>query len=642
MPRLSPKENFAKWDTRSAPLSGALALVPTAAVAGCAFALAWREGGSILAADWLPYALGAGLLTATVLAAGAAVRPARGLLAGVAALAALALWTALSASWSPVPALARDEALLAVFYGIALAVPLLTLRSEGQRLGAIAIVVLTSVSLVLATSARLATDDSPADLFWENRLGSPMRYPGADTALFLVSFWPAFALAASRGISPVLRALAFGGGVALLAGWLLTQSRAGTVALAVSAVVVFAVAPARMRLFVPIALAAGLAGASYDPLTQPFHEEGAALDEAIRDAGMWTLVLSLGGVAVGLLYALFDRRLAVPPRLARAAGYAAVVAVALTAVAGAGGFLLAVDEPRGYLQDRWEEFKRQPERETGSSHLVTIGSSRYDFWRVALDEFRKHPIAGAGGRAFGPAHLRDGDTEETPKRSHSIELDLLSETGVVGFALFVGALAPFAWSVLRRARSDIVTAGVLGGTAYWLVHASGDWTWTFPAVGLPFFLFLGAGAAVGESTTADRRVSRAALPVGLALAAGAVLLFAPPWLSSRYTARALEQTSAEAADDLRWARRLDPLSVEPLVAEAELAPSPKQAIPPLEEAVEREPRSVGPRYLLGLAYLDAGRSSAARRELRRAVRLAPRSYAVRQALRRAETPRERG
>jgi tetratricopeptide (TPR) repeat protein len=176
---------------------------------------------------------------------------------------------------------------------------------------------------------------------------------------------------------------------------------------------------------------------------------------------------------------------------------------------------------------------------------------------------------------------------------------------------------------------------VLGGMAYWLVHASGDWTWTFPAVGLAFFLLLGTGAAGGEAR-ARLIESRLALPAGLALAASALLLFTPPWLSSRYTTRALAQTPSEAADDLRWARRLDPLSVAPLVAEATLAPSPSQAIPPLEDAVEREPRSLGPRYVLGIAYLEAGRRAEARRELREALELAPRSDAVRQALSRAE------
>jgi hypothetical protein len=614
--------------------SGALSLIPVAATSVFFFALAWREQGSVLAEDWLPYALGAGLLVATVLASGAALRPRSACLAGLGALAALAVWTALSAWWSPVTALARDEALLVVFYGLVLAVPLLTLRSGTERIGAIVIVVVASTSLVVATSVRLLAVDVPADLYWATRLGSPMRYPGADAALFLISFWPAAALAASRRLNPALRALALGGAVALLAGWLMTQSRAGAVSLAVSAIVVFAFAPARLRLLVPVAAAGLLVSSSYYRLTDPFLKQGAELEPAIRDAATWALVLSLAGVLVGLLYVLADRRLAVPPRVVRAAAVAAVTVLVIGAAGGLGAFAATVDTPVDYVGDRWHDFKRQPATETGSSHLVTIGSNRYDFWRVALEEFRDHPLHGAGGRAFGHAYLRHGRTDETPRRAHSLELDLLAETGFIGLALAVAAIVPFAWIGLRRARSDLVAAGVLGAVAYWVVHASGDWTWTFPAVGLPFFLLLGAGAAGFES---QRIAPRAALAAGLGLAAASLLLFAPPWLSSRYTAGALGQTAAAAKDELRWARRLDPLSIDPFVAEAELAPSPARAVAPLRRAVDREPRSVAPRYLLGVAYLEAGRREEARRQLREALRLAPRSSRVRQALRRARS-----
>jgi tetratricopeptide (TPR) repeat protein len=618
--------------TRS--LSGLLTVAPVATLAVGIVALAWREQGSVLAEDWLAYALAAGLLVATVLVAGTAVRPPRGVLVGLGALAAYALWNLLSASWSPVPALARDEALLVLFYGLALSAPVLTLRSSEERAVAVALVVAAAVFLVIVTSVRLVTDEAAAELFWGTRLGSPIRYPGADAALFLVGFWPAVAAAAHRRSPVPVRVLAFAGSVALLAGLLLAQSRAGAVALAVSASVVFAVAPVRMRLFIPVALAAALVVAAYEPLTRPFREEGPGFSAAIEDAGAWALALPLAGLVVGLAYALADRRRDMPPRFVRAAGATTLAALALGALAGLGGYLVTVDQPVGYLQDRWDEFKREPEEETGSSHLLTIGSNRYDFWRVALDEFRDHPLAGAGARAFGSAYLREGQTSETPQRAHSLELDLLGETGVVGFFLLAAALLPFIWIAFRRARISLIATGVLGALAYWLVHASGDWTWTFPAVGLPFFLLLGVGAAGVER--AERLAGRAALPAGIAIGIAAVLAFAPPWLSSRYTASALEQTHVDAADELRWARRLDPLSVDPLIAEAELAPTPAKAIPPLERALDREPDSVATRYLLGLAYMEAGRRPEARRHLREALTLAPRSGPLRRALARAE------
>jgi hypothetical protein len=616
-----------------------LTLVPTAALAAATFSLAWREQGSTVASDWLAYALGAGLVLATVLASGTAVLPRRLLLAGLAGVAALSLWVALSISWSPVPALARDEALLIVFYGFVLAVPLVTLATDGARLAALTLIIVAGVALGVATSVRLVVDGSPAELYFSGRLAWPIRYPGAQAAILLVAFWPAAAIAASRRLPVALRTVAFAGSVAVLAGWILTQSRASGVSLAISAVLVFALAPARLRLLVPVTLAGALAAASYFPLTEPFRAEATMLEDAIHDAGWRALALSVAGLGLGVAYALVDRRFTVPARVTRGAQLAAAAALVLAASGGLVAFGAAVDRPGDYLQDRWDEFKHQPEFATGSSHLTSLGSNRYDFWRVALNEFREHPVAGGGARSFGTAYLVEGRSGETPRRAHSLELDLISETGIVGLALFGAALGPFVWIVVRRGRSDLVGAGAFGGVAYWLIHASGDWTWTFPAVGVPFFLLLGASVAGSNARRVD---GRSAVLSATAVAVAALILFGPPWLSSRYTSLALGQNADAAAAELRWARRLDPLSIEPLIAEAELAASPAQAIPPLEEAVAQEPRSHAPHYLLGVAYFEAGRNAEARRELREALRLAPRSRAVRRALRRPETARRGG
>src|SRR5919205_713020 len=109
-------------------------VLPTAALAAAAWGLAWLATGSTASPDWLPYAFLAGLLLAVVLVTGTAVRPRARELWGLTAFVALAGWAAISISWSAVPDLARDEALLTLFYGIAFLVPLLTLRAAGDRL----------------------------------------------------------------------------------------------------------------------------------------------------------------------------------------------------------------------------------------------------------------------------------------------------------------------------------------------------------------------------------------------------------------------------------------------------------------------------------------------------------------------------
>jgi len=611
----------------------ALRFVPILLVAAAACSLAWREYGSIAAHDWLPYAIGCTLLLAALLLSSAALRPAPLALAGLAALLALAAWAALSLVWSPVPELARDEALLTALYAVVLAIPLVTLRTEGERLGATAIVAgaLTILAVATALDLRLATH--PDELYFGGRLDSPVTYPNATAALFLVGFWPAIGLAARRALPPVLRGLALGSATALLAAWLLAQSKGGVMALAVSAAVFFAVSDKRLRAAVPALVAALLVGPAERPLTAPFRASSSGLVGSIRHAGTITLALATLAFLLGLAYAVADRRIDLSPRVDRAAGRVALAALAVAAVGALAGFFVTVDSPGSFFHREWVSFKHLPKKETGSTHLLTIGSNRYDFWRVALHEFEHHPLAGIGSRGFAAAYLRERRSLENPARAHSIEFDALSETGIVGFALLaMGIGFPLAL-VARRARRSLLDASLLGACVYWLAHASVDWIWTIPANGLPFFLLLGIGAAGGGAR--GLLPARAAIPAGAAAVVLAALAFAPPWLSTRFDDRAYNEASpAKVLGDLRWARRLDPLSTEPYLTQADLSRPPAD-VQPLERAVAKEPRVADLRFRLGTAYLRAGRKPEARRELAAAHRLAPNYAPYVEALRRA-------
>jgi Flp pilus assembly protein TadD len=124
------------------------------------------------------------------------------------------------------------------------------------------------------------------------------------------------------------------------------------------------------------------------------------------------------------------------------------------------------------------------------------------------------------------------------------------------------------------------------------------------------------------------------LAAGIAVLVLALGTFAPPWISARLTSSALRHRNSAAAD-LRWARRLDPLAVDPWLARATLARSDAVAVSAMEAAVRKEPRASGLRYLLGLAYLKAEDSRNARRSLELAHRLDPRDKDIALALQRA-------
>jgi hypothetical protein len=313
-------------------------------------------------------------------------------------------------------------------------------------------------------------------------------------------------------------------------------------------------------------------------------------------------------------------------------------ALVLAVVGAVAAFFVTVDRPGHYLADKWDSFKSIPEHETGSSHLTSLGSNRYDFWRVELDLARDHPLAGVGARGFASEYLLRRRSDETPARGHSVVLDTLSETGLVGLALLTAALGLPLVAALRRGRRDLLLAGTAAACVYGVVHASGDWILTFPAVGVPFFALLGVANAGSDDDDLPQpvrgRAGTAGTLVAVVLAAAA---FGLPWLSARFTQSALDDPP-HAAADLRWAKRLDPLTVDPYLAAATLAPGSEEAVAALRKAVSKQPKVSSLRYRLGLAELAAGRREEARAQLREAHRIDPHSAIVSNALARVSGP----
>ena len=599
---------------------------PVAILVASAAVEAWHRHGSIQARYWLPHAAVAGLLLVALLVSGGAVRPRPAALVTLAGLLGLSAWTALSLTWSPVPSLARDEALLTAFFAVAFAAGVVAIRTKRGRVAALVVLVAVCAGVAVVTGAKLALAENPSAFYESHRLEFPIGYANAQAAFWLLAFWPAIALAARRSLPILLRGLALGGATALLAGWLLTQSKGGIVALALSACAFFLVTPGRVRSLVPALVAAGAVAAAYWPLTGPYRADDADEAAAIHLAGRTLVALAAAAALAGLLLALVDRRFSFSHRARRLAGAVALAATAASVAALAGVFFASVSSPVGYAKDRWEDVTTSEDQVGSSSHLTALGSERYDYWRVALAQFAEHPVAGIGGGGFGPAYLEHGQSEQTPIRAHSFALDTLSETGIVGFILLAVSIGTPLAALARGALRDPISAAVLVVGIYFVAHASIDVIWTFPAVSVPFFLLLAIGLAGTERPLLRKRETAPAVVAALALV---TLAFAPPWLSAQFT----ERGRIDAA------RRLDPLSVEPLLAQWAAARSLTDRVRPLREAIEIESRSSRLYYLIGLAYLEAGREKPARAALVEARRLNPDAPEIEEAF---ELLRERG
>jgi tetratricopeptide (TPR) repeat protein len=195
--------------------------------------------------------------------------------------------------------------------------------------------------------------------------------------------------------------------------------------------------------------------------------------------------------------------------------------------------------------------------------------------------------------------------------AHSVELENLSEFGVPGLLLFLCAVVGAGAGVIRARRSgpEAAALGVIALTAgaYWLAHSSLDWFWPYPAVTAPVFALLGSACApalVGSRELAPGRGR-------LLLASGAVLLAVstvPPFLSERYVDEAYavwRSDAGRAYRDLDRARSLNPLSVEPLLAEGAIARANgdrKRAIAAFREATAKRPEEWASYYYLALLH----------------------------------------
>ena len=603
----------------------AIKALPVAAVAVAAAVIGWRTSGSLAAPDWLPLAILVALIAATAALARVLRRPPPALVTGAAALLGLAAWTAASIAWAPSAAGARDEALLVALYALVLLVPGLTLAGEAERRCGSAAVAATLGVLGVVSALDVAFAGDPGRLFFFGRLDLPVSYVNAASALFAVGVWPALALATNRAGTMLGRAAATGTAGLFLALGVAAQSKGTILGLAASALAVFAFSPLRLRLLPPLLLAAFPAAAVAVQLTAPYRSPSTAADHRV---GVFALVAGAAAFALGALYTVADRRIELDDVRRRAVGRALLALVALALAFGVVAFVVAVPSPGSWLSGKWAAFKH-PATGGTSSHLTSLGSNRYDFWRVALDETRRHPVRGIGGRGFYSAYLQHRRSPETPLRAHSLYLDTLSEEGVPGLLLLlVGLGAPLAF-LARRLRSPSVV-GAFGAAVYFLAHAAVDWIWTIPVVGVVALLLFGIGAAGDEDLPVRRRTSF--LAAGTALLLG-VFAFAPPWLAYRYVTQAYK--TANPSGDLATARSLDPFSLEPDWAEWRLASTPAGRIVALERARALEPDSVAVLYQLGLAYERVGRTRDARTALQRASALDPLDRAVRAAARNA-------
>lgn len=606
--------------------------------------LAIADGG-ILPSTWYPAALAYLALLAIVGALAPPPREERSRLfeLGLGLYLAFVAWSFASLLWADSQGAAWEGSNRALLFGIVIA--LLGLR-PWRRPALLAAVAVTGVGAALIATVVLlvlAGSDDPSEHFLEGRLGLPIDYANANASLWLIGFFCAIGVATARSAPWALRALGLGGATVLLQTALLSQSRGAAIGVTVTAIALVALSPRRWPTLAALAVPAALTVLGFDTLTAvrnatSVEQLAAELDDALAVILRSALVATVLGAVAALAGGRAPSALS-EPRVRRAGD----LAIAALAVAGVVAALVAIGNPATWIDDRWEDFKSSgysQVEEGGNRFGGSLGSNRYDFWRVALDAFRDHPVAGLGADNYASEYLLERRSAEAPRHPHSFAFRLISQHGVVGTLLFLGFLAAALGGVARSIRgtdreTGALTVAALCGFLVWFVHGLADWLWAFPALSV---LALGLLAVAARARGADETVLSAPAPfpsreTRIALMVAAVLVaftFAAPGISARYTKAAYQdfrEAPGRTLARLDRAAEFDPFSAEPLLARGVIGRRLGRiavARESLLEAIGREPTNWFGHFELALLEGAEGDREAALDAAREARRLNPR------------------
>jgi hypothetical protein len=600
-----------------------------------------------------------GLLVATVAALGprrAKLSPPGAIALG--ALGAYTAWSYLSIAWAQTPGLALQGSNRTLLYLLMFALLLMLPWTPKAALGALVLFALGVGGIAVLVLVRLAAGDHVDDLIVQGRLVAPTGYFNSSVALFMIEALLGVALAIRRELPTPLRGLLIALSCAALQLCILGQSRGWLFTLPVVVLVAIAVVPDRIRYLAAAVIPVAAAVGTTHLLLKVFPAgRSAGLQQVAAHAGRVCLVACAGALVVGTLLGWAEARMRLP-RLSRAVrlGLGAAICAVTFAGACAGVIRVTHGHPVAFVSRQWRGFSHPQTRPSPGSHYVAVGSGRYDFWRVSLQALRAHPLGGLGQDNFADYYVTHRRTGEDPASAHSLEMSLLAETGLVGFALFMlFAIAVLAGAVRAR-RTGAELSRAMAGAALlpavvWLIHGSVDWFWEMPAITAPALGFIAVAGALARTTPHEVHPRPDPRPVRRALAAtaatvgliAAVTVLGFPYLSVREVSLASDLASrdpAQALLDLRTAAQLNPLNPDPGRMAGTIALQAGQYVQAersFEQTASREPQGWYAWLGAGVAASARGRAGVARHDFIVAGSIDPREAIIKKALARVDS-----
>jgi O-antigen ligase len=556
-------------------------------------------------------------------------------LVGLGLLALFAVWSGWSIAWSIAPDLSWVQLNRWAAYTLVAALALVlgsSLRRAPQLTALAFLVVATAVAAYALGGKVIPWFSIPGLIDLDHtanfsRLREPLGYWNALGLVCVLAGPIAVRTAADPDASRRWRTFSLVSLVVLLVTLGLTYSRGGILSLLVALAVLVAIGPDRLRLtaYAVLGMAAAVPAYVVAVVRDDLTTDGVVQAERADD-GLILLVALL--VAIALVVwagrwlrdrdAHLEQAKLVPPSVRPRNALAAAGAALLVLIGG-----LAVSERgvTGTIEDRWDDFTtvKSDDQSDPSRVLRSNSGNRWVWWKEAAGAFSDEPVKGWGAGSFPLVHRRYRENDLPVRQAHSVPLQLLAETGLVGAALALAGLGLLGWAAAARlryadGRERRYVAALACASLAWGVHMWFDWDSDIPGVTLPLLIFLGVLAArpPGTADAVDAvppqdDVRAPAGPRGAGLLAGALILAALatsaylPWLADDKAAEATllgavseEDALEEAAKRADEAMQLNPLSIDPVAAAIAIALKRgrlQEVAELVEETADRQPQN---------------------------------------------------
>jgi hypothetical protein len=591
---------------------------------------------------------------------------------GTALLAGFACWSGITVLWSVAPNQTWIELNRAITYVLTLCIAIALGASSPRAIRQLAsgFFLVALVVTLYGLGQKLFPGFHIGGVFDLNqtgplpRLQEPLGYWNA-LALFVAMGVPiALALATDARRGPRLRLSALGTVELMLLVIVFTYSRGGLLALAVGLAAGVAASGERLRSAMWLA---AVAVATVPPVVFGLeshrlttagvslsHRELAGAELALVLLASLAVLVAVGGRLLAL-----EARVRIAPERAPGVRRVALALAAVLVVSAVVGVSVSSRGLGGTVSHAWHTFtSTKATSNTNPSRLLSADSeNRWVWWKEAAGAFSDRPVGGWGAGSFGVVHLLYRRDTLTVQQPHSVPLQFLAETGIVGALLAVGGFALLLASAaglprrLPKGPERLLASALLAGAVAYAVHSLYDWDWDIPAVTLPVFLFLGVLVGARRRATSPAPLVRSSATTRT-LALGALALWlcafalsaALPSLAASKAAAALVEAASTKSAALRSAQSsaalasdLDPLSDAGLRVEATVALHRGRLARSrayLMQAVGRDPTDLQAWAQLGQVDALVGDARGVERVARRLVALDPRGPWV-QVLRRA-------